>query len=548
MTTLFEDPDSDIKIPRLIQRMMRLNDAIEGGKLTIEQLNAIAMLTTEQLADQSETLGGPDNETPSKILFDLLTMKTTEATEYAITDQTKLEAGLKQFDTDHEDYLPLTPLSIENKQTISLALNDFAAFYPLFIKHMVVIPHKADDTETAYTLDFDMPAAKSTWLHWQRTRPARIAPDTNNPQNLGLVEKFLNGSLSGSEWLSDLDLERSLKILGLTDTNTHIIPFKKDDIGLAIHFEREKHVLDNPKMPYYIPLIVNLGEDDHSHLNSRGRHWTRMIVEVDPRETPPRITVNYKDSLLLLDDKKIKKVINDGLMYHEQMGEFSATNKAKIYQAFPGCEQPIITVTGSREQQDGFTCGYRALQGIVSDLRALGQLGQTTESDEFMACRTSTELRDYVYKALIGKQPISANATKKIKTAHRHLEAVFDQLSDQDGNQLIDPALIEGQLLVFDQPPSKQKKQRSLNPAHLKELVQNKREIDVISKIVKQQMQREINGDRLDVNLNQLLTQADFEPYNKKVVMQAIFNEINNIYLEKTQTENSFETITLITN
>ena len=481
MTTLFEDPKVESKTSILIQRMLRLKYAVEQDVLSVDELHAIAQLNTEELATKTDELHDPENNDSLKILFDLL--NNTDGHEYTIRDQAGLIAGLKQFENEHSDYLPLSPLTVENEQTLETILNDFARFYTLFIQHIIPTKQEEELGDT-YTLDLDMASAKSDWLTWQHSRSTQVSFDLNDLEPPGLFEKFLSGSLKSDEWLTDLDIKRGLAILGLTDQNTQVIRFKVEDIGLAIHFERQKHELDDPQKKYTIPLIVNLGEGNHSRINSQGKHWTRLIITVTPNDGAlPTIEAQYNDSLVLLETKKVQAVIKDALKYREQVGIDTTTGTAKIYTAFPACDNPRITVTGSGEQQDSFTCGYRAMQGLVSDLIKNDSLKTTPEYQTFIACKTVTDLRDYVYKALIGKQTISTEAADKIAANATHLNNVF-QGSTEIGYQQIDQDLINGQLLAFKHPRSKQKKQLKLNPAQLTQLVKDQKIITEITQIV----------------------------------------------------------------
>lgn len=526
----FDDHRSESRTPTLINHMIALSKAVKDGAISVEELETISKQSTVSLESKWASLvnGSLDISTSPnnslKKLYDVI----KKAPPVSIKEATPLVEGLKRFDSEHGDYLPLSPLAIQNSQTLAVSLNDFATFYNVFIKHMsyTVEPGELGDQ---YTIDFDPLAAGTDWLRWQSTRPTHIRFDPSKSEHPGIFERFLGGQLKRDEWLSDLDIRRELTLLGL-ERLVHIVPFKADDIALALHFERQKHELDDPQEPYVIPLIVNLGEDGHSRLDSRGVHWTRMMVTVDPRTAPPTITVDYNDELFLHESsqEKIRKVLNQAIQYRTELGGYSRDEPLKVYKAFPECDNPTIHINGSGEQRDGFTCGYRALRGIVADLIQKNVIKVEDKEDyqKFLDCADATSLRNFVYRSLLGNQSIS-NETKEV-LQHFLPASVFEAASG--GVFVVKPTLVEGQLLTFSQPKVKKEgKQGKLDDEQLKELEklveQNKkinalRDMEVIKNLATSK------DETLELNLQSILDVAAVKVADPNLVLRVIFEQV----------------------
>ena len=474
---------------RLIQRMINLHQAVVLNRITADELREIASLSQADLEAQSaDLLRNALDETNA--LGKLYTVLRHELQVDEIKGIEQLIDGLKLFDSEHGNYLPLATLAVDNPQTLALALNDFATFYDVFIQYMTS-QKIAEEPGDKYAVGFDMLAAKSAWLRWKETRPALIDYDPAQAEAPGLMEKFLAGQLKKDEWLTDVDLERAVKILDLNQVGVHIVPFKAEDIGLVLHFERQKHQLDDPKTPYTIPLLVNLGEDDHSRIDSRGLHWTRLLITVDPRTPLPVITAHYTDELQLPETRKkvITETIRQALNYHVEQGSYTG-DSLQIYTAFPECESPTIEVTGSGEQRDSFSCGYRALRGLVDDLVKSGKLENSERYQKISACKSSNSLRDFFYETLIGDQPLSE-------------QSGYTYQSDKQAQYLIKPELVQGQLLAFSQTKRKPAAIR-LDAAMLESLVAIN---DVKLRIKNADVVKQLTpaGDSLTLDIQELL-------------------------------------------
>lgn len=511
----FDDGHAEAKIPTLINHMVALSKAVAEGAITIEELRVISKQSSSSLA----TLVINDIDPPNDALNKLYTIL-TKAPEVTVEDAKHLIEALKCFDSEHGAYLPLTPLATRNTKTLIVSLNDFATFYDIFVKHMSY-SSKQGELGDQYTFNFDLLAARTDWLRWQSTRPTHIRFDPSKSEQPALFEKFLAGQLKKDEWLTDLDIRRELTILRL-EKKVHIVPFKTDDIGLTLHFEREKHQLDDPKTPYVIPLIVNLGEGGHSRIDSRGVHWTRMLITVDPKNNPPVITVDYKDELSLQEGSKkdIIEIIRNALKYREELGGYSEGEQLKIYNAFPECDAPIINVDGSGEQRDGFTCGYRALKGVVSDLIQKDVIKNKAEYQEFLDCADSTSLRNFVYSSLLKNQPISTEK-KSI------LGAVLPEngfAKENEGEQfVINPRLVEGQLLALSHSTAKKK---GLDCEFLERLVEQNEKITTLRKIEVIKNIATSKSELLELNLQEILDAVAKTETDSNLIWQVIFEQV----------------------
>jgi hypothetical protein len=530
----FDDHRSESRIPTLISHMIALSKAVKEGSISAEELQTISRLSTTSLESKWESLvkgdidtsGSPNKEL--KKLYDII----QKAPTVSIKDATPLVEGLKRFDSEHGDYLPLTPLAIRNDQTLAVSLNDWATFYNVFIKHMS-FKMKHGELGDQYALNFDALAAKTDWLRWQSTRPAHVRFDPSKSEHPGIFEKFLAGQLKRDEWLTDLDVRRELTLLGLEEL-VHIVPFKADDIGLALHFERQKHELDDPKEPYSIPLIVNLGEDGHSRIDSRGVHWTRIMVTVDPRNVPPTITVDYNDELFLHESskKEIRKVLNEAIKYRTELGGYSEDEDLKVYQAFPECDNPTINISGSGEQRDGFTCGYRALKGILNDLiqKNVIAVEDKEEYQKFLECNDAVSLRNFVYRSLLGNQRISNETKDKLREVLP--ASIFKETTTESEVFVVNPTLVEGQLLAFSNPAVKKEgKKGKLSSEQLKALEtlveQNKkivavREVEIIKNIATSK------DDPLELNLENILRDVSLaiNVTDPNLILQVVFEQV----------------------
>jgi hypothetical protein len=511
MPTFFEQPDAQARIQLLTLRMIRIKEAVTNGLITEAQLESIAKLSTADMADIKPQEEAKENEQDPKSV--LLTLLTTDLPEGVIHAESFVES-LKKFNLDQGDYFELSSFAINDKQSLALTLNDFAACYPLFIKHMT-IERKRGEVENDIRLSMNKPAVKAACLDWIARRPARIFYDRAQAAHAGLFELFLDGQLKGDAWLSDIDIQRAFKIFDLESTSPHVVRFNAADMGMVLHFERQKHEKDDPKEPYVIPLIVNLGSNDHQSLDSKGIHWTHLLVSVDPTKVPTEINVNYKDELLLPEKRKddLRKTIVKALEYYDD------SSPDKIYSAFRYAQDPIITIEGSGEQREGYTCGYRALKGLIRDLIDGNALLSNELYQTFIACEDVNSMRDLVHKQLLENQIISDKTYNDLAAMY----GVECFVEADPGQYKLNPDLIKGQLLQYSAKKTRVSEHaapQKMDAAKLKAIVarQNKlldiRNSDLVHGI-KNYSQTELN-----IDLKQLPEE------DKLLVLQAIFEAL----------------------
>lgn len=399
MPSFFGHTDIVDRQERLLQRMLQLHQAVKEGRITSEQLSTIAKFTTAVLDEKIKQIDHPEQDDLKKLLGII-----SSSPKVKIISSPELETALKEFDKDHGTYLDLTPLSVSDEQTLAQYLPDFALLYPLFIQHLSVTQEAGEEEQ--YSLSIRLSAAKVSWLTWQEVRPIRIAFDPSTAGYSGILAQFLAGKLDPrkGEWLTDEDIKQAGKTLGLQDKGLHIVRFNQEDIGTALHFERKKHERDSPKVPYTIPLIVNLGVSrQHSSLDEQGIHWTRMVVHVDPTGDLPKIRVVYTDELGT-PSPSVKKDIEDFLKYQDPKGVVLAKD-VQVFQAFPECEVPEVEIRGTGTQKDAYSCGYRAIRGVLGDLN----LTETALQRGLLACgEDSIALRKFMYQLLLTEQALPA--------------------------------------------------------------------------------------------------------------------------------------------
>ncbi|VEG89943.1 hypothetical protein [Legionella spiritensis] len=208
--------------------------------------------------------------------------------------------------------------------------------------------------------------------------------------NLGVAEKFLNAELGQQEWLSEVDLERTLTKLGVRD-KVHITRLNVEDIGMILHFEREKHGGDD--QPYTIPLLINCGNS--GSLYSQGSHWTEALITVNPEDET--VTINYSDSMTA--GLEVQGILEAAANYNE----VSIVNGVeKTYTAFPDIE-PDIHIESENIQKDGWSCGYRALYKLLGhDAFPIPDDDLVTPwLDSIEDAPDSPELREAFYRLLL---------------------------------------------------------------------------------------------------------------------------------------------------
>lgn len=387
----------DAQVQKLWERIIMLRQAVIKRQIDPNVLLRIAELTTVQL--EKELINQQDEELNQ--LYDIIAMPFPS--ELAILPSDNLSQCLQWFDAEHGKYLDLVPLAAWEPSDIRHYLNHLAIFYNVFIQG-IILPPIVDQTISP---DINVDVVHKKCREWEANRASQVYYDPHH-RNLRLVDKFIVNHLSPDEWLTELDILDALPMLGLDDFGAHATNFDMRDIGAMLHFERQKHEHEVPAIPYTIPLVLN-----NSHrLDERGTHWTRLLITVHPRDNPkdnpPQITAQYTDSLGSINKKDIETTIRTALNYTQK-----DTTRAVAHPitAYPQCKKPRILMQGSGEQHDGYSCGYRALQGLLQDLVNANFIpNPTPRQHEFLACKTSNQLRDFIYKLLITEKAITVEA------------------------------------------------------------------------------------------------------------------------------------------
>lgn len=259
--------------------------------------------------------------------------------------------------------------------------------------------------------------------------------------NLGIAEKFLNEDLGQHEWLSDVDLERALTQLGVRD-KVHITRLNVEDIGMILHFEREKH--QDSDEPYTIPLLINCGSS--GSLRSQGSHWTEALVTVNPETNT--ITIDYSDSMTH-DDEVVTNILTDAINYSAQS---NVNNVVKDYEAFPDFETKTVNVDTDNLQKDGWSCGYRALYKLLSnpDFPTDG-IDVNSEAWQTLinAQHNSTALRNAMYRVLLEHLVVDHDYF----TAMELDEDKLKLLTETDGYEINDEFLMQYFTLLAEEKP-----------------------------------------------------------------------------------------------
>ncbi|WP_019217024.1 hypothetical protein [Legionella tunisiensis] len=229
--------------------------------------------------------------------------------------------------------------NLETRKTHEVEFNELARLLDKLVVFADVVP--------PVTTLFDQKAAILAGLELNQHLASRSLRDLHaQSSNLGVAEKLLNGDLGPTEWLGEVDLERLLIKMGVKD-RVHITRLTAEDIGMVLHFERVRHA--DAIEPYTIPLLINRGSTDS--LRSQGSHWTYAMVTVNP--TTNAVTINYHDSMPLGGTEQ--SILTNAINYTDG-----------IYRAFPDATTKTVNPASDGLQRDGWSCGYRALRGLLT--------------------------------------------------------------------------------------------------------------------------------------------------------------------------------------
>lgn len=179
--------------------------------------------------------------------------------------------------------------------------------------------------------------------------------------NLGIKEKYIQGTLSKTHWLTDLDIQRILEVYSLRG-NIKVLPFNALDLRSTIGLTVVKDHVE-AKEPYIIPLMLNRG----GSIGSQGYHWFSAQITIDP--IAHEIFYQIDDSFTLSEKQKKEA--------HEIIGNALADEANEYPNPFPSKDGWTINkdkskITGHATQTDGYSCGYRALRYLLSNPKICG--------------------------------------------------------------------------------------------------------------------------------------------------------------------------------
>ena len=273
-------------------------------------------------------------------------------------------------------------------------------------------------------------------------------------RNQGLREKLIKGNLTKSEWLTDLDLQRMLELTGTQD-KIHILTFDPQSIGTALHFEREKHT---DGLPYSIPILLNKGSD----ASNQGSHWLAANIVVDPTARTVSYTITDSMKLSANEEQAYKQLIENAINYQENNAPDLIS-----FKGFPASEGWTIKRSAkdvvSQNQNDGFSCGYRALhnlfqiEGLVGDNEIAKSYKQIKGKDGIAPEDSSALVKEF-YEAQLENLVIDASVYDAINHKQRKL---FE--SDHDQKRIKNTAL--QQILTQQQPAVTEDPSFLVNPA-----------------------------------------------------------------------------------
>ncbi len=291
-----------------------------------------------------------------------------------------LDAAIDFFYQLNHDKLNLNAIGSDNAQTRDDYADQFKNLVSLLDKVVVL---SGDNPPVA--TKFNDKNAILLSLELNQNMEGRSLRDLHaQAGNLGIAEKLLNEELGQTEWLGEVDLERMLIKLGIKG-RTHITRLNAEDIGMILHFERIKHAAATE--PYNIPLLLNCGSS--GSLRSQGAHWAYAIATVDP--TTNSININYHDSMPLKGNEE--DILEEAINYSDG-----------AYSAFPGYTTKVAYAATDGLQEDGWSCGYRALRGLISDPSFPTHGGVTAGAEWGRLAHTNMEsyaLRDSFYHILL---------------------------------------------------------------------------------------------------------------------------------------------------
>ncbi len=420
---LQEQNDFEIKFGRLQQRLLAIQLALNNKTLTLDELKivanmpmaVIAQFTPDYQENNAAHLSG-EQELLTK-LYKVLNAEEVENLIINDDDLTEILLAFDNFNAEHNEYLSLISMASTSEETLNSNLADFAMLALQFL------PFNVQELDNSYTLPhLSLSILKHRWQQWLQTRPSRfMLPQTyQDLARVGLLEKLLTQTLNPHEWLTDNDLQRAVDVYQLGRVT--ITRFTAQDIGINLHFARQQY--HHQQQPYTLPFLLNLGAH-HQNIHDTGSHWVSMIVEVDPTQNPPAIKVIYTDSLHLSASQKpiIERVIKQALYYQENMQAMANPDLGTAIYAYPDVKEPVIEITTTNQQRDGYSCGYRALQQVAL---ALHPQDAPENLQALLKADTAEALILEVYTKLLGAAVLSPTQYDNLRSSSVWMDGYLD--------------------------------------------------------------------------------------------------------------------------
>lgn len=484
-------------IQSLSSHLWAIQKAIVAGTISVEILKKLARASNADLLDP------PFSLSPSITI--LLNALKNDRPIQDVSPQIMEE--FCRFDVAQGDYLNLPALaSFNDEETLRTNLNDLALLYLHFGQFLSA-------GEDGNFISFDEKAALGDWQTWKATRPSRSIVHNDLSPNC-LLDKFLVGSLGPEEWLTDRDIAQAIQKFGGEDLNVPIVMFNVNNLGIRLHFDREAHC--SAEEVYTLPLILNLDRNNHRRLDGEGQHWVYMVVTVNPNDKS--IMVKYRDSIQLnaTEKNEIAKTLEAAFNYTETIGN-SLLGNAKHYMAYPGYRL-TLDITSSNTQKDGYSCGYRAVQGLILDLK----IG----NPELSAAETSQELRNLFYRTLISEHAFTESEKEK-------MDGVLDDLLiERSESFFIHPGFVFASLEIshVETQPKKEASRKWMSNERIETLKEIAKAQDQLKQVLNTPSLKAIathHESTLAVDFKQLLEHEELKEYPKPVVIQAVFNALS---------------------
>lgn len=311
-----------------------------------------------------------------------------------------LNEAIEFIESDTEEPLfNLGALSARNSETAAEQHHERARFH----RFLDAVLSPSPDNELL--MYFDNNAA----LAFQNTRPTQVSAALIHAAsaNLGIEAKFNQGLLSPTHWLTDLDLQQMLRLMGLEQQVK--ISILNDRAIFSYTLTLVKRDLAQANQPYDIPLLLNCG----GTAVQQGHHWICAVIHVDPTQQSIRYDIYDSMSITPAQKETYKTQIeaaiqSSGLLDH-------ADSHLTI-------DNDHSTIHSQAEQTDGYSCGYRALHQLLQT-PSIATNNPLAKEYKALNKPRSEQLVNFVFRALTNGQysvPASNSSQSPTRRTTRH--------------------------------------------------------------------------------------------------------------------------------